>query len=156
MHGHKHHARIKPASSSDPVVIAAASFAATSANLPEQSQNQFYLIDITLSASGGPPKGKIRAWNWFPNSGWIESTSIYDGIYTGCGFGLEHSLKQLASDIASLNIPISWPDAVALLPELQFLTPMDFVVLQRETGKKGLIIETSDEGQITKITRAAR
>lgn len=129
IHGHKHHGRISYAAGSAqaPVVFSAASVGAL---LPISSsvgmRNQFYILNVTLNSSGAP-KGSLRAWNWKPDSGWIENNDPKESLATGCGFGERRHMDDLAQEIAQLTNgqEMEWSDAIKSLPWIHHLTPQD-------------------------------
>jgi hypothetical protein len=157
-HGHKHHGKLSYAQgvASSPVVFAASSFAALAIDAGARIKNQFYLIDIELDPSSGPPRGTIRAWNWFAGKGWERAVSIEDGIYFGCGFGDRRHPDDVADEIKNkITVPMAWKDVTLAVPCLKYITPSDLKKIGvRLIQQHSLRIE-DERGVISEIARIA-
>lgn len=143
LHGHKHHGRISYASggAQTPVVFSAASVGAV---LPVTSslglRNQFYILKVKLGTNGAP-KGTLRAWNWVPDSGWLENHNPKDGLASGCGFGERRHPDELAQEIAQLSNgnEMEWDSVRERLAWIDYLTPHDLAkVLRTLRAKHGI------------------
>ncbi|MEN8504968.1 MULTISPECIES: metallophosphoesterase family protein [Paraburkholderia] len=146
-HGHKHHGKLTyaPGGASPPVVFAASSFGAVVDDASLRLRNQFYLIDIVLPSGGGSPLGTVRAWNWYLGSGWKQSDSTLDGIYTGCGFGERGHPDKLADAIAQMiPAPTPWANIISNVPWLRHVTPRDMKSIERSLLRRHNIVITSN------------
>ncbi len=159
IHGHKHQAKLSygAGSASAPVVFAASSFSAVYEDAGYSLRNQFYLVDLNLSATGGPLKGTINAWNWFPGLGWRKSLSLKDGIFSGCGFGHKTHPDSFADQIASQcasKLPLLWTDVVAAIPEMYFVTPRDMKSIGKSLERRhNLRFQLDNEGAFESLAR---
>lgn len=156
-HGHKHHGKLTyaPGGSSPPVVFAASSFGAMLDDAAFRLRNQFYLIDLTLPSAGGAPLGTVRAWNWYPGTGWRISTSPSDGIYTGCGFGERRHPDLVATEIASQIVaPIPWDELLRAVPSLCHVIPRDMKAIERSLQKRhGVFVTKNPSGEYEEVGR---
>lgn len=159
IHGHKHQAKLSygAGSASAPVVFAASSFSALHEDAGYSLRNQFYLVELLLNTAGGPLKGTVSAWNWFPGLGWRESVDIKDGIFFGCGFGHRAHPDTFADQIAAQcapKVPLPWPEVVTAIPEISFVTPKDLKLVGKSLERRhSLIFQKDHDGTIEALAR---
>ncbi|MEW6736765.1 MAG: metallophosphoesterase, partial [Acidobacteriota bacterium] len=160
IHGHKHQAKLSygPGAASAPAVLAAGSFAALPNDASFSLRNQFYLVDVSLDMAGGPLKGTIKAWNWFPGGqGWRESRSPKDGICSGCGFGNRIHPDDFADKISAAcasKAPVAWAEVVSAVPEILYVTPKDLGLIGKSLERRHrLSFEKDPEAVIQALAR---
>jgi 3',5'-cyclic AMP phosphodiesterase CpdA len=145
IHGHLHAARLLYAagSASSPVILAAGSTSVRLAPpLATSTTNQLHLL--TVSADGfGDLHGVVDSWTYRPYIGW-EVSATGAGLPHRCGFGYRGSLDALvnpiASSVTSNNGPVSWVELVKDVPQIEYLTPRDFELLQLKATQKGFAL----------------
>lgn len=154
VHGHKHDGRIRYAAGAGrpPTVFAAASLATHLSTDQPGQRNQFYLVDVHLSARR-ELRGTVRAWNWYAGSGWTPAVSDNDGIFAGCGFGCRETPEGLAQRIADAvvkvgsGLPCDWNAVVGEVEELKFVPPDGLALTARILGEShALSIEKGPDG----------
>jgi 3',5'-cyclic AMP phosphodiesterase CpdA len=160
-HGHKHHAKLSYASGSStpPTIFAAGSFAGIPPDASYQMRNQFYFVDLIMSANTGPLFGTVEAWNWFPGKGWVQSVSQKDGIYTGCGFGYKSHPDATAKLIHDevKEFPATWASVISKVPQLNYIIPKDLTRINKSLEiNHQLRFQKDTDDTITEVAKVAR
>jgi hypothetical protein len=135
IHGHKHRPELFYASgsgSNSPVVLACASFSAqVNIDATNKNPNQVHLLTTRPDLAEQldlENAGEIRSWTWALGVGWRQA-SPQQGLPFTTGYGYRGGTKSIARRLATaLAAPMdrmSWEEAVALVPEMILLTPMD-------------------------------
>lgn len=157
VHGHKHHGRISYAQGSNaaPVVFSASSLGFCLNVQKSGMRNQFYCMNITMKPNGSL-RGNVNAWDWHVGLGWDKATPERGGIYDGCGFGLRRPLEDIADEVAGIasRLPCAWPDVLAAMPDLHFLTPDDMAILAGRLANHKIAIDLCDDGSWNELVRA--
>lgn len=158
IHGHKHHPKLTHAAggSDAPWVFAAGSFSVfPNVETEGHSANQFYIIEFDIesfeSLGWG---GRIRAWDWVTEDGWLPATAR-SGLPAIVNFGYLGSIVTLARKIKA-TLPLkkdgymNWLDLLDLHQELTRVCPADLRALER----CNLNILYSDDGTPYQIARS--
>lgn len=150
IHEHRHSARLLYAggSGNSPVVLAAGSASVVlSPELLETTRNQAHLITVRDASTGGSLRGVVDTWNYVPRVGW-ESPAADGGLPPRSGFGLRGDLSGLVSEISaavrSNDGPLAWDQLVTNVPDLQYVTPLDFERLKRGIRNAGFQFVPND------------
>jgi predicted MPP superfamily phosphohydrolase len=142
IHGHKHFPKIWYAGGTGgrtPVVFSAGSFSAKLyAEIGALARNQFYIVDIPLSAVSAAKigvLGQITAWDWIHAQGWIPAQSA-SGVVHKSGFGWRENpdsvSKVIAEAFSNLSGPFGeWSAIVEAVPFAKYLSPASLVHVQR-------------------------
>ncbi|MGH8546797.1 MAG: metallophosphoesterase family protein [Gammaproteobacteria bacterium] len=149
VHGHKHHPSLEFAAggANSPAVFAAGSFSATmSSDLSTTSRNLFHILSINLFR--GQLCGTINSWQFHFLRGWTPSHENAADFPARSGFGYRGSLEQLAARVCATldTYPTGWDDLVSRIPEVQYLTPRDFVSVERALNVLGAEIYRNRDG----------
>jgi hypothetical protein len=146
VHGHRHFSNLEYAkgTSISPIVLGAGSLGiALPSKMRGQVGNQFHMVDIRADDPSLPPLcGTVRSWDWVDGLGWVPTRSPF-GIPHIAGFGVRDTASELAKDITDSlkSFPVDWAEVLLKVPRLQFVTPGDFQLLERELrSKHGLVV----------------
>lgn len=136
IHGHKHLFRLTKSGSTEysPTILGAASFGALlTAELANQTKNQFYIVELSIEneASDNRLKGQLESIYW-DSSSWNICTEVAHGLPHGCGFNpssparatvLAKAIKEAIE--ASPSQVLNWKELQASIGALKFLMPKD-------------------------------
>lgn len=158
LHGHKHHSHLSYAQGGGraPVVFAAASLGAYHEKAGMGFRNQFYIIDLEHS-SDEDLLGTVRSWDWHHGIGYHPSTRKNGGIFDSCGFGNRQSPNQIASAIKEhcMKMPVLWSDILAVLPELKYVLPSEYALIESVLRcRYGVAVESDSEHNWTSLSKA--
>lgn len=136
IHGHKHRPKLYWGgdNTSGPLVLSAASFAATRvADHDNQSPNQFHIIefaDPVQHGLGGLLVGEIHSWSWGTTLGWHKNMTT-DGLPPRAGFGCRIQIPTLAAKLSGhiSNLPVKWAVLTESFRELLYIIPSDLDAL---------------------------
>lgn len=158
IHGHKHYALLRhhPCSENNHniPIFSSGSFSATSNLSWTQKRNHFHMIEIEKN-SVGAAKGKIKTWTFFPKQGW-KLNDDKSGFEVYSGFGYNGDLSTLINLVESKiekGENKKWKDLVALIPDIEYLYPVDMEHLEEELRKRGIIFSNKVLGKIEYIFR---
>lgn len=151
IHGHKHNPRLTYAggTASAPVVFSAGSFSAVLyPELQNRVRNQFYLlhIDARHVAQFGLV-GSGQAWDYVPGNGWVpagQDSGMPDSFGFGCRIEPALWTERLAAAGSSLR---SWQDVLRDYPELAFVLPADFAMIERRLSERHGVLITRVKGR---------
>lgn len=156
IHGHKHQGRITRATGGgqSPIVFAAASLAYRGDTAENGYRNQFYVVDV--HDDHGDIKGTVRAWDWYSAMGYVSASPSRGGIFDSCGFGCHASPAQLAASIAAAatQLPMSWENARAAVPELLYLMPRDYSHLEKCLLRSQIIVDKDPQQTWRQLAKA--
>jgi hypothetical protein len=136
IHGHEHLSYLgyEGATTCPPIILSAGSVASTELRHVSRrlTTNQMYYIDLPNDVNNGTDPalyGEVRAWDWFPLTGW-QPAHKDAGIRYYCGFGSRGNLASIADEIEGMVISttagfLPWRDAWTTARSLKFLIPSD-------------------------------
>lgn len=164
VHGHKHMPDLfyGHGGANAPVVVACASFSAQiNADAQNKNPNQVhYLVcDPNGAADAGlTSAGIIKSWTWQPGIGWQRSRGQI-GLPHAIGYGYRGNIELLVNEVEAMlesrAAPVaSWSDAVAAVPSLKHLIPVDLNGLLAAFSSRGLNVLTERDGSFAQIGRA--
>lgn len=134
IHGHKHHPRLTYAQggSNSPTVFAAGSLSAFNDwGITTHTRNLFHLVHLNPDSHLGCTLcGQIQSWEFNYGIGWQQTTEQSTGFPSLAGFGCRVPLEQLVDRthawyMTQVGPYTQWDDALKVIPELQFLIPID-------------------------------
>lgn len=158
IHGHKHHPKICYASGGGtaPVVLSAGSLCASLfLELQTSARNQFYLVYIPVEKV--PHQGlvgRVQSWDWVSGRGWLEAGSG-SGLPHEFGFGARINPHLLAQRLAGIvkNPWSQWDEVRAIVPELDYLIPLDYGALKIDLNKNHHLDIVEEEGLPSQLGR---
>jgi predicted phosphodiesterase len=136
IHGHEHLSYLgyEGSNAHTPIIFSAGSIASTRLrHVPRRlTTNQLYYINLPdgPNAPGCAELfGEVRAWDWYPMSGW-QPAHHDAGIPYFCGFGVRTGLALIADSIDQMvaSVPtgfVAWRDAWDGINGLSYLVPSD-------------------------------
>ena len=145
IHGHKHDPLLRyhnfHTTSTKIPILSSGSFSAIS-NLGWTSRrNTFHKIDIKKSGND-LSKGRITTWTFVPKSGWkIMSDDEGFDAYTGFGFdgNLQDLVNKIVLEVEDESVKY-WSEVVKVVPDIEYLTPIEATKLEGLLKIKGLIL----------------
>ena len=164
IHGHKHVPQLvngASSSSNAPIVMCAASLGAGIwAPINTAARNQFHVVDVTDDNhhSLGTLLGSVRSAMWCLGEGWIPSPPRGTGLPSETGFGCVVDHRNLALRCneelnQSGSSMLGFGRLVAAIPELQFIPPQDFELLEKAVERDGIEFTRGRDQRIREIAR---
>jgi 3',5'-cyclic AMP phosphodiesterase CpdA len=151
IHGHKHHPRLTYVN--DTVVFAAGSFSANLGQFGGAVGNMFHLVDLRAPQGKlAGPRGTIESWTFQLMKGWTTASRKFSGFPHRAGFGALESLENMVNGVIGLapddDPRFEFPEnaVLAVAPELQFITPLQYEEFARMLLDKGWKLPNYDEG----------
>ena len=164
IHGHKHIPQLVSAtttSANGPIVLCSASLGAKIWDpLDTVARNQFHVVDVQFDASN--PNiglcGTVESYTWGVGVGWYLSDRTGSGLPGLSGFGAATEPRLIAARIDALIPPspgafVPIKDVVAVIPELPFLLPDDWVMLEDFAGAAGVIFTRNRRQRMVSVGR---
>jgi hypothetical protein len=159
VHGHKHHGHLTyaPGGGRSPVIFAAGSIGAWLPQMGDGFRNQFYVIE--LEQQDESLRGRVRAWDWNNGLGYNASNRKLGGIFDGCGFGHRRSPGEIAAAIAAATagqLPMRWDAVRATVPDLAYVIPSDYPLIEKALrGKHLIVVEPDSQENWVALAKAA-
>lgn len=149
VHGHKHLFRLTKSTGAEysPMILGAASFGALlTAEIANQTKNQFYIIELSTTNIDGEErlKGRLESLYW-DSTNWNICSDIPHGLPHGCGFDCSNLARttKLATEIKekiglSQSQTMTWSELQRVIEPLNFLIPKEIENLQKKLEKLGV------------------
>ncbi|MEO4048070.1 metallophosphoesterase [Pseudomonas sp. CAU 1711] len=149
IHGHKHLFRLTKSGSTEysPIILGAASFGALlTAELANQTKNQFYIVELSIENkdSDNRLKGQFESIYW-DSSSWNVCSDVAHGLPHGCGFNpssparatvLARAIKEAIE--ASPSQVMNWKELQDSISALKFLMPKEIQILHKKLDECGI------------------
>lgn len=159
IHGHKHYASIRyasSASSSSPVIMAAGSLSAELyETIQDRTSNQFYILDIDIDKCDewGKVVGNFRTYEYNPIKGWQPSNS--KNLPAIGGFGGVNTVRQVMNKIkkqlSNENPFIEGEELDCLHDEIKYMAPDDLYKLEVDLKKNKISLVKDTEGNVIQL-----
>ena len=157
LHGHRHVPNLEHSIDPSFVIVGASSFS-------KQIQgrlNQFHMLDVDVDYGVPQPlRGTITTWSWNATGRWQQQSISNDdeGFPPNCGFGSVFAPRTLATEIENAfeqdQDYIQWQDLVKRIPDLEFMTPDNFRLLEEVLQQHGINLQRDRMGRVSQVGRS--
>jgi predicted phosphodiesterase len=166
IHGHKHIPQLSAATgttSNGPLMLCAASLGAKLwAPVNTVARNQFHLLTVSNQEPDiiGAVRGIVDSYHWGFGEGWQRSERRGAGLPASSGFGhggdFRETVQRVRLSIEDTGAQyISYSDILASTPELPYMPPADFDLVEAELDRLGYEFARGRDDRIMQLFRRA-